>query len=151
MQNVQMTILEAVQIKIPGILKSHPGDAERMSAGAIEKDFPTSETRPGFLNAWFLFTAGPELSLELTSFKNRLSARFRSAARLGGIMKGPRHQFPACHEHEIPVERTESVLCRWWFEMLRFDPSLRLRLNPSDDLGNGNPVFVFGRPGCLPK
>ena len=137
MQNVQVTILETLQIEVPGILKSHRRDAERMCAGSVKKDIPASETRPHSLNARVFFTTGPELSLELTSFKNRLPDRFLAAARFGGIMKGPRLQFAAGQKHEIPVERTEGVLCPGWFEM---------RLDPSDDLRNGNPVFVLGRP-----
>ena len=66
-------------------------------------------------------------------------------------MKGPRLQFPAGHKHEISMERTKGVLCPGRFEMLRFDPSLGLRLDPPDDLRNGDPVFILGRPGVPAK
>jgi hypothetical protein len=48
MQNMKVTFPESIEIKIPGILKGHAGDAKRVGAHSLQEKVPTSKTKALF-------------------------------------------------------------------------------------------------------
>ena len=99
-----MTLLEALQIKVPGILKGHAGKAEGMRSNALHKKIPPAKTEPFLQRATGASWRRPELFLKLLSPNRPQSSIFTPAAGTPRVVRGPGLEFPSRHEHEIPMK-----------------------------------------------
>ncbi len=151
--DVDTTILEPIQVEIPGILEkpsrkykrsgSWPSPGKLSHCPRLGHRFESARPLPG---------TRPELSYEPAGLENFLSRVPGFAAGFPGVVTRPRFQLTVFQQHEIAVKRTKGILCPGRLEVLGPD-SLRRSCSSIALMISGMVMrsLSSGGAGYLPK